>query len=210
MIRLRASLDTRKVGRGFKRLAFRTPDIIAQELNRQRRAFRGGTGKGRLPVVGLPRRLAALTSIKPLKRLRRRVLEPRAGNATRRKLNAGGLTLYESLPSRYWKGKPGQGELKDVVADPSGRQPVGGMFLVALKSGARGQMKRFTPQEWTRMRPDKNPKTNYLPINWAQYVDLTPNAYPARLRVLRDLARFWPAQMSRRLRSEFRGIFRRA
>ena len=197
MIRLRASLDTRKVKRGFGRLAFRTPNIIAQELNRQRRVFRGGTGKGRLPVVGLPRRLSALTSIKPLKRLRRRILEPKGGTATRRKLIAGGLTLYESLPSRYWKGKPGQGELKDVLRDPSGREPTGGMFLVQLRSGAKGTMRRFVPQ-------------GRLPINWAQYVDLTPNAYPARLRVLRDLARQWPAQMARRLRSEFRGIFRRA
>lgn len=211
MIKLVATPSLRNVQRRLGRLARQGPKWYAQELNKQLRASKGGTGKSTiLPVVGMTRRIRNRTGIAPQKRIARRIRFPRAGFANAKRLIAGGLTLFEAMPRRYFDigGVPSGAKEITLEVDPSGRQLVGGVFEAALPAGKkvkRGKMRRAIPQRAPRTG-DKKRKT-HLPINWSTYVDLTPVAYQERRDVLKDLARYWPAQLTRRWQKEFKRLF---
>ncbi len=202
--------QTRRLVRNLRTLPRETRKIEARELNRQMRTSIGGTGNSRiLPVVGMVRRMARSWNISPQKRIRRRILWPRGAQARPERLVAVGLTLFAELPMRYFKaGLPSGAVAKPSGPDSVGRVPFGGRFEVKLKSGAQGVMRKLTPQTWgSGGRRNREPK-GYLPIGWADYVDVSRPAYRIRFDVLTDLARFFPAQMDQAFRKFLRRRFR--
>ena len=105
--------------RAFRRTRKRVKVITAQTLNRQTRQAR----------TRLTRAVQSRTGIKPQKRIRRRILIPRTGRATPRKLEAVYLALLEVTPLRwYGKGGPSVGRV-EALPD-TGRNSTGGVRRV--------------------------------------------------------------------------------
>lgn len=201
---------TRRLVRNLRTLPREMRKIEAREINRQMRTSIGGTGSSRiLPVVGMVRRMARSWSISPQKRIRRRILWPRGAQARPERLEAVGLTLFAELPMRYFKsGLPSGAVARPSGPDSLGRQGFGGRFEVTLQSSAQGTMRKLRPQKWSdRGTRNRKPK-GYLPIGWADYVDVSRPAYGIRFDVLTDLARFFPAQMNQAFTKFLRRRFR--
>ena len=204
MIQPRFTFNDRSVLQAFRKGPARTLRATAQELNRQLRTSKGGTGRSiALPVVGMTRRIQRETGIKPQKRIARRIRFPRSGFAKATRLIANGLTLFALYPMRYFdKGIPSGAQRVVLERDGQGREFFGAPFPVKLKSGAQGTMRKLKVQT-----PRYGAHGGHLPINWSEAVDITPIAYRERLAVLRDLARAWPRQWANRMRKELKRVF---
>lgn len=189
MIQPSIQLDTRQVVRALRRLPERLNKITAQELNRQRQQSRT------LMVRGLVRAL----NVKPQKRLRRRIVLPRGGRATPRKLVATGLSLVESMPARWFaRGKRGRGggfalDLPSGTRVIQNRPMDGAPFKATMRSGFENVFRRAGKAS--------------LPII-ALNVDTTRPGYAVRQATLLELARRFPEQYQRRVRRELRRTFR--
>lgn len=211
MIQLAAKFDARKLTRQIRRLPKDLLKVESRAINQQMRASIGGTGKSKtLPVVGMVRRMSQAWSVKPQRRLRNRMFVPRTAWAKpqRSKLFAEGLTLFDVLPMRYFtKGVPGGATVKESGPDSQGRTPYGGAFKVTLRSGATGAMRKLRPQKWGGGGGRNRNPQGYLPIGWAQYVDVSGPAYQIRNNVLKDLARYFPTQMDAAFSKYFRRKF---
>ena len=118
MVAIRVSADVRAVQRDLRHVAVElVPSAAAQALNRTNKGLR----------TDITRAIASHYGIKPIKRVRRRVVIPRTPQftASKRNLHAGGLLLFAFLPE-YWTagGKRGaraaQGPNKFVATMPNG------------------------------------------------------------------------------------------
>ena len=202
MIRLRGSLDTRKVVRSLARLPGRTRKITAQELNKQRKRSKT------LIVRGLANRL----NIKPQKRVRRRVLLPRGGFATERKLRADALALVETMPGRYFaKGTRGRGGGFTLVTAGGSkikntRQTTGQPFFAEMASGHVGVMRRVDPKTKRYKGGDKK-KPTWLPIQEVM-VDTSVPGYAERQKALDKLGKEWNEQWTKRMKGELKRAFK--
>jgi len=203
VIRVSANTQqTQRLLRNLQTMPRATKKVTSQELNRQMRTSVSGTGNSSiLPVIGMARRMSRSWGISQ-KRIRSRIFVPRGGFANPNKLIAIGLTLFEALPMRYFsKGVPSGGVVKQTTEpDSQGRVPYGGAFTATLKSGAKGKMRKLKPQKWGASGARNPEPKGYLPIGWAEYVDVRVPALNIRAAVLADLARYWPSQMDRALR----------
>lgn len=209
MIRLRAKLDAKGVLKSFRRMPREVKKVTSQEVNRQMRTSIGGTGNSRaLPVVGMVRRMSKAWNVRPQRRIRKRIFVPRGAFSRPTTLTATGLTLFDTLPMRYFpKGLPAGAKALPSGVDKVGREPFGGEFPVKLRSGATGVMRKLRPQVWSR-KSNPGPSTNYVPIGWSKYVDVFAPAKSIRASVLNDLAKHWPAQMSAALRKVLPRVMR--
>lgn len=175
--------------RRTRRLQRRIPVVTAQELNRQ----------GRRSRTLITRQLSTASGVKPQKRIRRRVLLPRRGNAKPRRLRKDGLTLFESFPGRYFpKGIPPGARVRvepEGQVDRRGRRTKGQPFRAKMPSGHRGLFRRLG--------------TASLPIRNVETVSLEGPGYAIRQKVLIELAAEFPSKWESRMRRETRRVFGR-
>ena len=195
MIVPRVTFDAKPVLRRLARLPARSRKITAQELNRQRTKSR----------TLMTRDLSRALGVRPQKRIRKRIILPRQGRATERKLRADGLSLFEVAPGRWFaKGSRGRGGGFTMVL-------AGGSELLNTRS-TRGQpframMPNGRADIFRRVDPRRSGTVNtWLPIQKVQ-VDISRAGYAARNRALNQLAREWPRQWQGRMKRELRRAF---
>lgn len=200
MIKFGATLLAGKAIRGTARILGRVKPVTAQELNTQRKQSRGRIAK----------QLSLAAGVLPQRRLRKRVVLPRGAAAKPRKLEAGGLTLFDTLPLRWWKNGAPPAGTKKVTSKPDtvGRVQMGGAFTATMLSGFTGEFRRLTPQEWAPGKSRNPAPKGYLPIGHAEYVDLTGPGYRIRENVLQELALEFPPRWERRMERETRRAFK--
>ena len=189
MLKLAVKVEARKAVRATRRILKRIPVVTAQELNTQRRQSR----------TRMTRRLSSQVNVRPQKRIRRRILLPRPGNATPRRLKSSGITMFSTVPGRYFtRGLVGGARYvvePEGTPDKRGRRTQGGAFEATMPSGYTSLFRRLGRRR--------------LPIRDARVVSLEGPGYAIRMDVLRDLAKEWPARWTKRMRRETKRIFGR-
>jgi len=100
--------EIRGVLRGVKRLETGSRRLVASILNRQRTQSR----------TRITRAVQSATGISPQRRIRRRILLPRAGRARPDSLDAGALMLLKYTPLRWYDYRPTVGQVIDAPAPP--------------------------------------------------------------------------------------------
>ena len=106
-IGIKVETDITRVIARLARLPKRSRIVTRRILNRQRRESR----------TMMTRKLAAAWSVKPMKRIRRRILLPPSGQATIQNLEATQLALFELMPVRWFqrRGRGRNAEVRTVI-----------------------------------------------------------------------------------------------
>lgn len=187
--------DATQAIRASRALQHRVSLATAQELNRQRRRSR----------TLLTRNLSRILGVRPQRRIRKRILLPRAGQATRFNLRAWGLSLYEVMPAR-WFTEDGRTNIRrgGGITVSNTRSTRGKPFWATTKSGRRDIFRRAHPSR-PRNRPGIDPQ---LPIQ-AMMMNTSIVGQRVRQFVLNKLAYEWPDIWTARIRREIRRTFRR-
>ena len=190
-------VDARAAIKSTAQLRERTPVITAQELNRQAKRSKTLLKRGLASAFSVAQKLVSS-----------RIIIPRGGKATPKRLYAVGLSLVETMPARYFaKGKRGRGG-GFTLNFPAGtsvrntRPTTGQPFRATMPNGKSLILRRVNPPK-TRVSKDG---PTWLPIK-EMMIDTSTPGYAVRAGVLKTLASEWPSVWQKRMKREIKRAF---